>query len=331
MNKWQRIEKMLEGGKPDRTPVSLWRHFFMEEQSAQGLAGAMLAFQKKFDWDFMKVNPRAVYHAQAWGNRYAYGPDGHTQPELEHSVVEDGDWSAVTRIPPDSGALGEQLDALKMIGSELDSDTPFIMTVFTPLSIAGRIAGDDDKLKELMASQPEICHAVLAEITRTFIDFADACLQAGAWGFFYATTTLATTDRMTREEYEQFARPYDLQLLEAMGDARFNMLHVCQANNMVLDLLDYPAHVINWDWLDETNPLPKEVLEKCDKVIAGGIDREAPARDNTGRVISEAGAAITYLPPHRLILAGACTISVDSRDENLLAVRRAVDTMAPAE
>ncbi|NQT18099.1 MAG: hypothetical protein HQ592_00225 [Planctomycetes bacterium] len=331
MNKWQRIEKVLEGGKPDRTPVSLWRHFFREERTAKGLAGAMLEFQKKFDWDFMKVNPRAVYHAEAWGNRYTFGTDDHAKPSLEHSAVDNGDWSAVTRIPPDRGALGEQLEALRMIKAELDSDTPFIMTVFTPLSIASRIVGDDDKMKELLATHPDACHEVLEAITQTFIDFADACTIAGVWGFFYATTTWATTDRITPEEYAEFGRPYDLKLFEAMGDARLNMLHVCQSNNMALDLLDYPAHVINWDWLDDTNPTPAEVLEKADAPVAGGISREAAAQDDTSRAISEASEAIGRVPAERLILGGACTISTDSRDESLLAVRLAAETVGSGE
>ena len=331
MNKWQRIEKVLEGGKPDRTPVSLWRHFFREEQTAKGLAGAMLDFQRKFDWDFMKVNPRAVYHPEAWGNRYTFGTDDQTSPELEHSIVENGDWSAVTRVSPDHGALGEQLEALRMIKAELESDTPFIMTVFTPLSIASRIVGDDNTMKEHLAAQPEACHEALAAITQTFIDFADACTIAGVWGFFYATTTWATTDRITPEEYAEFGRPYDLKLFEAMGDARLNVLHVCQSNNMVLDLLDYPAHVINWDWLDDTNPAPGEVLKKAGASVAGGISREAAEQDDTSRAVSEASEAIGRVPAQRLILGGACTISVDSRDENLLAIRRAVDTVGGGE
>ena len=51
----------------DRPPVSMWRHFYAEETAADTLAEAMLGFQREYDWDFMKVNPRASYHAEDWG------------------------------------------------------------------------------------------------------------------------------------------------------------------------------------------------------------------------------------------------------------------------
>ena len=66
MSKKARIEAALTNGPIDRPPVTLWRHFFECERSAEDLAGAMLAFHKKYDWDWMKVNPRASYHVEGW-------------------------------------------------------------------------------------------------------------------------------------------------------------------------------------------------------------------------------------------------------------------------
>jgi len=324
MNKWQRIEKLIEGGKPDRTPVSAWRHFFREEDKPETLAAVMLRFQKTLDWDFMKVNARADYHAEPWGNRYESDPQT-GKPKLEHSVVAGGNWDAIRRLPPDRGALGEHLDALKMIKAEIEPDTPFVMTVFSPLSVAVRLAGGEEPVAELMRKQPEQLHAVLKNISSTFADFADACLYSGAWGLFFATTVVASTEFMTREEYREFGRPYDLRVLEATEDARLNVLHVCRSNNMLLDLLDYPVHVVNWDWLDKTNPKPADVLGKTALPLAGGVSGDAPAASDASQVLEEAATARSAVPPDRLILAGTCTVSVDSRTENLHAMRRAVE------
>ena len=65
MDKRARIEATLQGEVVDRPAVSFWRHFYKEETSAKGLADAMLGFQKKYDWDFMKVNPVIVLIATA--------------------------------------------------------------------------------------------------------------------------------------------------------------------------------------------------------------------------------------------------------------------------
>ncbi len=72
----ERIQMILAGQKPDRFAVSFWRHFFHKESTAEGLAEAMVGFQKQFDWDFMKINPRADYHIEDWGFRQEYSRDG---------------------------------------------------------------------------------------------------------------------------------------------------------------------------------------------------------------------------------------------------------------
>ena len=57
MSHRERVMAALRDEEVDRPPVSMWRHFFDDEVTAEGMAQAMLAFQQRFDWDFMKVNP----------------------------------------------------------------------------------------------------------------------------------------------------------------------------------------------------------------------------------------------------------------------------------
>jgi uroporphyrinogen decarboxylase len=58
MTKKERIDAALRGEPVDRIPVSLWRHFYQYEDTARGLADAMLLFQQDYDWDFMKDQPK---------------------------------------------------------------------------------------------------------------------------------------------------------------------------------------------------------------------------------------------------------------------------------
>ena len=91
MTHWERVRAALEGEDVDRVPVSMWRHFFSKETSAESLAEVMLSFQNRFDWDFMKVNPRASYHVEDWGVKTKY--DGDTPPiVVETPVKTPGDW-----------------------------------------------------------------------------------------------------------------------------------------------------------------------------------------------------------------------------------------------
>ena len=68
LSKRERLARTIAGRAVDRLPVSLWRHFYSEETSREGLVGAMRRWQETFDWDFLKINPRFGYHCQDWGN-----------------------------------------------------------------------------------------------------------------------------------------------------------------------------------------------------------------------------------------------------------------------
>ena len=101
----ERIMSNIAGQDTDRTPVSMWRHFFENETSAESLAEAMLNFQKRFDWDFMKVNPRASYHAEEWGLKMRY--DGGLPPvAISTPIKSPDDWLKLEVLKPDQGDLG---------------------------------------------------------------------------------------------------------------------------------------------------------------------------------------------------------------------------------
>ena len=93
MNRRERVRAALQGKPVDRPPISFWRHFFEKETSAAGLAEAMLGFQHTYDWDFMKVNPRACYHEEPWGCRFQYSGQPHINPRLiEAAIKTPDDW-----------------------------------------------------------------------------------------------------------------------------------------------------------------------------------------------------------------------------------------------
>ena len=187
----ERVLATLKGQDVDRPPVSMWRHFFGKETSPEGLAEAMLSFQHRFDWDFMKVNPRASYHAEGWGLKTRY--DGDRPPQVvETPIREPDDWLRVDVLGLDTPVLQEHLHALELISRDLQGEVPFLMTVFTPVSITAALAASEELfLQHLREHTDKVRHALEA-VTETFIHFSRACLERGAAGLFYATTSWAT-------------------------------------------------------------------------------------------------------------------------------------------
>jgi uroporphyrinogen decarboxylase len=326
MTHWERVRAALEGGQVDRTPVSAWRHFFGQETSAQKLADAMLGFQRRFDWDFMKVNPRASYHTEDWGVSLTFSDsDARGHQTVDWPVKNASDWEAIRPLDIHQGVLGEHLQALSIIADGLKGRVPFLMTVFTPLSIAAQLAGSEEAMMGHIRENPTQVHRTLEVITETFTGFAAECLKLGAGGLFYATTKWATYDRLTDNQYAEFGRPYDLRLLEALPAAEFHVLHVCGSNNMLPALTDYPVAAFNWDTQDETNIWLKEGRKITGKAAIGGIAHQTVLLDGTPEdVAGEVSWTVDSMEGTRWMLGTGCTFPPEVPERNLQALRNAL-------
>ena len=321
MNHRERVLACLAGCDVDRPPAGMWRHFYAEETAPDTLAEAMLGFQREYDWDFMKVNPRASYHAEDWGLTMRAGGDGSPVP-VSWPVSEPGDWTRLEVLDPHAGVLGEQLEALRLIGDGLEGQVPFLMTVFTPLSIAARLVPSEETIVRHLREHPDEVRHALEVVTETFARYTEACLDVGASGLFYATTSWATTDSLTLQEYNDIARPYDLRVLEAASGAEFNLLHVCRDNNMLAELGDYPVHTFNWDVHGQGNlSLAEGRRTLAPKAVVGGLphkealvdaspDDLASAVEDTANVMGTAG----------WMLGTGCTFPPDTPAESVRAV-----------
>jgi uroporphyrinogen decarboxylase len=325
MDKWERLEASVRHEPTDRIPWALWRHFYDRETTASDLARAMLDWQTRNDFDLLKVNPRAQYHAEAWGNRYRYSGLPDVKPALEYAVITSpSDWQNVDVRPPSTPAFDEQLQALSEIRRGLHGAVPFVETVFCPLSVAGYLAsGDVDMLKRHLREHPSAVHGALEAITETFIGFVHEVLNAGASGIFFATGAWATYDTLTDAEYDAFGRPYDLRVLAAAAEARVNVVHVCRKNSMLRRLLDYPCSVLNWAATEEGNPSLGQIADvAADRAVAGGLSDRALTAADDGPALAEVASAEDQARNHGLILAGNCSIPINSSQTVIDSVHR---------
>jgi len=70
----------------------------------------MLQSFRAYDWDYMKVNPRASYHVEDWGARLERSQDpNHGHKFVAVPVREPADWSRLRPLKPTAPVLAEQL------------------------------------------------------------------------------------------------------------------------------------------------------------------------------------------------------------------------------
>jgi len=327
--KRERLIRVVNGQQVDRLPFSLWRHFYVEETGSEPLAEMLCRWHRRFDFDYCKINVRAQYHTEGWGCKFEYSGAEHVKPILlDAAVKKPSDYGGLEVLDPWAWPLGEMLKVIQLLRAELGPDEVLLMTVFNPMSIALDLVGGADRLAAAIEVDAQAVHRGLRTITDTFRDFVSLCLEQGADGLFFATTHAATADNFTREQYEEFGRPYDLEILEEVDGAMLNMLHVCKPSAYLRELADYPVQAINWDTNDSTNPTLADMRFACDgRALAGGLSRDLFAVEGAGEtLIGELKTAKEMMGQWPFIVGSTCTIPTETRTENIEAVVRALAT-----
>lgn len=339
MSKRERVDAALKGEPVDRVPVSAWRHFIPEETSPQQLANASLTHFREFDWDWLKLNPRATYYAEAWGNRYDYTNYHGVLPQLiEGPINSPADLERVRPVAPTDGVFAEQLELIRRVKAGI-GDAHFVQTVFSPLSVIAfllarstaadmqqQVQAQYDGIRRAIRENPQGVHHAAQAIAETLAAYAAAAVDAGASGIFFAIVKLARRDVLTEAEYAQFGRPYDLQVLKAVQGAPFNLLHVCGPYVYFDAVKDYPVHAINWATLNQHNPTVGAAQRLTQRALIGGVDELGTLQTGTpDEVLAEAQAAIRATGGRRFLLAPGCGTSMDVPADNLRALRRAAD------
>ena len=325
-----RVWATLKGERTDRPPVSFWGHVYHRESTAHDLAEATLERQDRFQWDWVKLNPRKHYHSEDWGTRYRYSGRPDEKPRLEDWPVREArDWRRITSRPHDQGALGEQIDAVREVRSRLPREVPLIQTVFTPLAVLGEMVESPGVLKAHVQSHPEDVRSALEAVTRTFVRHVTAVLEAGAEGIYFATTSWGSRDWISAEEHRVWARPFDERVLAAAGGAPFNVLHVCKANNLLFEMADYPVQAFSYDANHPSNPSLAEALRRLPGAVMGGIPYEGVLQtpDHEG-LLAELRRGWDQTQGHRWLVAPGCSIPPTTPVDNLHRVRDAVAAWA---
>jgi uroporphyrinogen decarboxylase len=328
MNKKERVDAALRGDQVDRIPASMWGHDFEREWSAQTLAEAMVENFTTYDWDFMKVNPRACYHVEGWGVKVRPSGDKYTAPIFEDTPIKSSsDWKRIRPLEPDRGVLGEQLRALQLINHAIGFDAYFLQTIFCPLGVAKYLAGNNaEPVLQTLRDDRAAMHAALRVITETFTAYAIACMEQGASGIFYATNGWASKSMLSADQYREFGEQYDLEFLDAIKSrSKFNILHNCGTHIYFDQLAAYPIQAVSWDALAEGNPDLRTGKQRSDKAVMGGIDQKTTLKNGTpAQVREEVANAIELTGGKHFLLAPGCSIAPETPAKNLEAIRSAL-------
>ncbi len=323
MTRPERLRAAVERRPVDRVPYAVWRHFPQVDRNPAGLAQATLRFHERYGSDFLKVTPAGGYAVEEWGcvESDEVLPDGH-RPCAVCAVRDPGDWRKIRPLDPTTAAgYSHQLEVIVRMGFDRRvGDAPVLPTLFSPLSLARKLAGGrlDYDLKE----SPQAVHDALEAITETLIRFADRALAEGASGIFYSIQA-ASRALHTEEQYAEFGEPYDRRVLASVqGRSTFTVVHAHGTALMFERLARLPGHAWNWD--DRaTPPTLSEGQRRVPGAVIGGLNQWKTLRDGTPEAaVAEVADALAQTGGVGLVVGPGCVLPMNTPDANVAAVVR---------
>ena len=322
LSKRERLEAAIRGDIADRPPVSLWRHFPVDDQSPVSLARSTALFQKEFDFDFVKVTPASSFCLSDWGveDEWRGNTEG-TRDYTRRVIVEPEDWSKLEQLKPDQGRLQQQVECLRLLRENLGTSTPIIQTVFNPLAQAKNLAGQA-RLFEHLHRDPKAVLNGLKVIAKTTAAWVELLTGEPIDGIFYAIQH-ASYRYFDIDGYAAFGRPFDLEILDRTGEFWLNVLHL-HGEAIHFELAaDYPVQIVNWHDR-EVQPDLARGAGLFPGAVCGGVRRETLVYGTPDDVRTEARQSLLQVEGKGVVLGTGCVTPILAPRSNLQALRDAV-------
>lgn len=301
---------------------SVWSHFPDVDMDAEALAEASVDFQRDFDLDFLKTAPNGMYAVEDMGVKIDVSDvaKGGIARIVETPFERPEDWARLPVLDPESGALGRELRALRLMRAALPK-VPIIFTIFSPMTIASKLSRG--LVHRQIAEKQGLAglHEALERIAGNVRDYARTAIAAGADGVFFAHQD-SGRNVLGYDDFCEFVAPYDLEALVGAQKGKFNVLHAHGAQVRFRDIRDYPVHALNWhNW--ETRPSAAAAMISSNKCIVGGIDRRALTGNDVDLVKAQILQTLRDVQGlgGDLIIAPSCAIRAGFSRDTLRAVR----------
>ena len=321
MDKRERILAALNGERVDRVPFTMWRHFYLQCQTAKGLSQATLDFYRRYDIDLVVLRPGPFYMAEGWGlDVRSFGTDSIPPQIVRPTVERTSDWRYLPEIDVRTTSLHREIEAVRLLREQLD-DVSLVICLPSPLDTAdmlcnGRIVEDIRSFSSDLRSGLQ----VIAEATR---EFALACMEAGADGFVF-TSTLASKERLRAREYRDFGQPFDLQVLNPLHDATIRILALA-GERLFFDLADrYPVQAVLWEtWRADPSMAAARRQVRCG--LMGGLNPATFVGGSVEDIKAQVLEAVEQTGGWHVVIALSGPLPPDSRTDLLAEVRQVVE------
>lgn len=325
MSSKERVMAAIRKDDVDQIPFGMWFHTPHVDQDAVALAELQTRLAQNLELDFIKMMPFGNFQAADFGLSCDYFCTPNDMVlERKFAIDDVKEWGDLRELPGCFGNHGKTLLIAYQMKKHMEQkglDLPFVQTIFSPLTIAKKLAGP--RVFQDLREHPEYVHHALDAITKTCINFAKDNIDLGVSGFFFASQC-STYDFVTEEEYKEFGVQYDLRVLEACKqNTWFNIVHIHGDHTMFKLMADYPVECVNWHdrWAEPNLAEARKLTDKC---LMGGINEKWLKDATIPQVHEHLRQAVEMGGRKGLMLTPGCVAATNTPMANYIACRDAI-------
>jgi uroporphyrinogen decarboxylase len=321
MERRERVLAALQGQRVDRVPFAMWQHFYLQSETAEGLARSTIEFCRRTRPDLAVLAPSPLYMVEAWGADVRSFSSDDLAPYLANAfVTRPTDWRRLPELEVMTGSLRREIDALRQVREQLGSDAPLIVLLYSPLTTADTLC--DGRIIEDMRSFTNDVRSGLRTIAAVTRAFALACIQAGADGYLYCVQSAIRGQLRAREQHD--VQRLDLEVLDALSSSPIRILFL-EGKHPDLGLADrYPVQAVCWEtW--RADPSMASARRQIRQSLMGGINPMTFSGGSVADIQAQIQAAIAQTDGRQLVIAPTGPLPARSREELAVAVSSVIE------
>ena len=300
INKREKTLAVLDRSKPNLyVPAAFFMHF--NDKFGPGAVKTHIDFFRATNMDFSKVQYEIVLPPQ---------------PEIKTPK----DWDKIKVYGKE--LFEPQFEVIKEIVKELKSEALIIPTVYSPLLLAGSVAGFEKYLAH-SKEDPDAVAKGLEKLTENILFYIRESIKLGVDGFYLSTHGGYKALFYNTPLFYKLIKPYDdIIFREATDHSLFNILHICSFENTYQELdhlTAYPGSVINPPVLlnDGSKADLKGIEKQFNRPVMSGLDHHGVIAHGSFDEIKKETDEVFKNAPQNFIFAANCTVPGETSWETI--------------
>lgn len=296
-------------------PFAVWRHHPVDDQSADGLADATLAFQSRFPSDVVKITPASSYQLRDLGQEDFWRGDRLGRRDFgAPRVSRIEDWLELIDTPRPQYHLSVHLAAARRLRARIQPGVPLVQTVFDPMFQARTLARG--VWEEHLRSAPEVVEAALDALTARTVQMIGEFREIGVDGIFLAI------QNATEDDYLRIGLPRAVACLDASGGNALNLVHLHGTGHAGRLAAAFGDAIIHASF-DDNPELVAEASRHPDIGLAGGLSPDDLATKPACELFRQVEVLADRMKGREFLLGASCVLRPETPAENIDAVMAA--------